>query len=150
MIMNKNNLLDKIIEFYLENKMNDAENNLELKEMFKKDISDRVIADHKEELIRATEIEQNRVYEECENKRKKNILIDKIKEAKEIVFVAIVLGFFVGIVVNQVTEVILYLKGNSYNFFFTCGWTGAAIIAIWASCKFLYRDNIERLFSKDD
>lgn len=72
----------------------------------------------------------------------------KIDEAKNVLTVAVLVGFLVGLCVNQVTEVIFYLKGNSFH----GGWTVIAVIVIIvvliAVFQFLYVDKIKDVFCR--
>lgn len=82
---------------------------------------------------------------------KKIILKEKLQNAKEVAFTAIVIGFFVGLLVNQFTDIITWGKLNAgQSAYFV---TGFCIIGILGIIYFLYKcwfvDKISNILNED-
>lgn len=111
--MEKDSILYKIVEYYVENRTGVSEwkGNLALEE--KQNIREIVInsfiddikSDIEDEL---SEEAKNKIIK-IENETRKRI---KIAEIKKIVWHGFILSFFVGLLVNQITEVISLCKGT--------------------------------------
>lgn len=102
-----------------------------LKEKLKEDIKGEII---KEEAIRLTE------------EYKKNILDEKIKQLEILFFTGIVVSFFIGLLVNQVTDLISIWKGtlNKEVFNFTLTMVGViSIITLGLIIYLLFRSIID-------
>ena len=61
---------------------------------------------------------------------KKTILKEKLQSAKEVAIIAIIVGFFVGLLVNQITEIIAWLL-------------------IFAAYKYWFVDKISNILNED-
>lgn len=112
--MEKYGLLYKIVEYYVENKAGINESKAGLTLEGKQDLKERVINSFIEDITLDIENElseeaKNKIIK-IENETRKKI---KIVEIKKIVWHGFILSFFVGLLVNQVTEVISLCKGTS-------------------------------------
>lgn len=95
-------------------------------ERLEDDITDEVVSEQIEEIY----IREKKAF-------KKTILREKIKNAKEVAIVAIVIGFFVGLLVNQFTEIIAWGKSQVGEYSLIV--TGLCIIGIWLVIQWLYK-----------
>nr|DAI79368.1 MAG TPA: Protein of unknown function (DUF1129) [Caudoviricetes sp.] len=119
-------ILDKAVRLYVRDgcDKNDKEDVLQaaetqIKEMIIKEIRAEVKAEEKEKARAEIEAEENE---------------KKLEELKDIVWSGFLVAFLVGLLVNQVTDVITHLKHDSM------GWTAIIIIIIGMICfiTFLY------------
>lgn len=82
---------------------------------------------------------------------KKTILKEKLQSAKEVAIIAIIVGFFVGLLVNQFTDIITWGKLNAGESAHIV--TGFCIIGILGIIYFLYKcwfvDKISNILNED-
>lgn len=103
--MEEQNLLDEIIEVYIssEEYKNKRQN---VRQLLKEKIRDKV----SEEII---EIEKDKIVRKSEEEIDRNEEIRKKKQMKVIVIETLILGFLIGLLANQGTDIITYIKGGT-------------------------------------
>ena len=132
-------LLDKILISYLMKEFPENDNHELFARMFKKEISDLIIKEH----IKTIQEEQEKKRAELALIKKNEKLKEKLNEARDILVVAVVIGLLVGLLANQGTEIVYYMKGNGFNFLETLGCMVIIIILIWVAYRELF---IKKLF----
>ena len=82
---------------------------------------------------------------------KKTILKEKIQNAKEVAIIAIIVGFLVGLLVNQITEIIAWGKSqmgeNTGIFTGLCSIT--ILLLIFAAYKYWFVDKMSNILNED-
>lgn len=82
---------------------------------------------------------------------KKTILKEKLQSAKEVAIIAIIVGFFVGLLVNQITEIIAWEKSQVGEFagVFTGISSIVILLLIFAAYKYWFVDKISNILNED-
>lgn len=108
-----------------------------LKEKLQKDIKDEIIKEEAEKILK----------ESIKLKKEK-----RIKEIKFTIFSGVFLSFFLGLIVNQATDIIGYLKGSvTLNSLTSTLWTLFGLSVITGLILFLlFLDNVLNLLNERD
>lgn len=128
------NKLNQLLTDYFKETNPGSLYNERLVEMFRKEICEEILDEHIDEIQR----EQSRIQNKWECEKIENDIKRKREEAKDIALVAVVIGFFIGFLVNQVTEVAFFLKGSGFNVSWTIVCSIVAISCIVISYQKLY------------
>ena len=82
---------------------------------------------------------------------KETILKEKLQSAKEVAIIAIIVGFFVGLLVNQITEIIAWGKSQMGEFagVFTGISSIVILLLIFAAYKYWFVDKISNILNED-
>lgn len=168
----ENNLLGKIVDThvddYYKNHSMDEEEKREYKRQLKQLIINKIendVCDNKKEeiekfsqrqkikLIEEAEKEKKRIIEEGRREIEKSKMIQAIEKAKTLLRDGIIVAFIVGLLVNQVTELILPMKkGVStaiglHEIVITIGLGCLLLWAISEVIKKVYYDKVEKFIS---
>ncbi|MGL5765100.1 MAG: hypothetical protein ACRCX8_05595 [Sarcina sp.] len=137
-------ILDDLIKLYI--KENLPEKEIEAKEVIEL-VTEKVKEDIHKEII---EIEKDRIYKEYQDEVTKTEDIKKKRAMRVLIIETLVLGGLIGLLVNQGTDIITYLKGGNINVGQTMLW-----ILILIMCNFLfgfliYLDKLVTYFKKKE
>ena len=103
--MENQHLLDKIIEVYISTEEYKNQKQ-DVRELLKEIIRDKV----SKEII---EIEKDKIVKKAEEEIDRKEEIRKKKQMKIIVIETLILGFLIGLLANQGTDIITYIKGGT-------------------------------------
>ncbi len=138
--MEEQNLLDKIIEVYVsKEEYKDIEQNVKelLKEKIRDEVSKEIIRVEKDNIVRKSE-------EEIDRKEQ----IKKNKQIKVIVIETLILGFMIGLLANQGTDIITYIKGDKdINVELTLIFIAILILANGLFGFLMYINKLDELFN---
>lgn len=137
-------MLNKVLKIYVEQKYPEEPEDVELVKMLKKTISEKIVNEHIDQI----QNEQAKIQAKAEREMQNKKLMGKIKEAKDIAVFAIGIGFLIGLLVNQLTEVAWFFKGNGFNPTWTALCIAALVGVICMVYKILYLDKIGDLLNK--
>lgn len=136
--------MSKILHQTLKDYLNITEPNTKYKDIIIKRLEDEITREIINENIEEIQIREKEAF-------KKKILKEKLQNAKEVAFTAIVIGFFVGLLVNQFTDIITWGKLNAGKSAHIV--TGFCIIGILGIIYFLYKcwfvDKISNILNED-
>ena len=136
--------MSKILHQTLKDYLNITEPNTKYKDIIIKRLEDEITREIINENIEEIQIREKEAF-------KKKILKEKLQNAKEVAFTAIVIGFFVGLLVSQFTDIITWGKLNAGESAHIV--TGFCIIGILGIIYFLYKcwfvDKISNILNED-
>ena len=137
--MEKQSLLDRIIYVYIstEEYRNEKQDVRKLlKEKIREEISQEII-----------EIEKDRISKKVEEEVDRKDELRKKKQIKSIVIETLVLGFLIGLLANQGTDIITYIKGGTdINIVLTLIWIVILLIVNVLFAFLMYIDNLDEIF----
>ena len=137
--MEKQSLLDRIIDVYIstEEYRNEKQDVRKLlKEKIREEISQEII-----------EIEKDRISKKVEEEVDRKDELRKKKQIKSIVIETLVLGFLIGLLANQGTDIITYIKGGTdINIVLTLIWIVILLIVNVLFAFLMYIDNLGEIF----
>ena len=137
--MEKQSLLDRIIDVYIstEEYRNEKQDVRKLlKEKIREEISQEII-----------EIEKDRISKKLEEEVDRKDELRKKKQIKSIVIETLVLGFLIGLLANQGTDIITYIKGGTdINIVLTLIWIVILLIVNVLFAFLMYIDNLDEIF----
>lgn len=137
--MEKQSLLDRIIDVYIstEEYRNEKQDVRKLlKEKIREEISQEII-----------EIEKDRISKKVEEEVDRKDELRKKKQIKSIVIETLVLGFLIGLLANQGTDIITYIKGGTdINIVLTLIWIVILLIVNVLFAFLMYIDNLDEIF----
>ena len=137
--MEKQSLLDRIIDVYIstEEYRNEKQDVRKLlKEKIREEISQEII-----------EIEKDRISKKVEEEGDRKDELRKKKQIKSIVIETLVLGFLIGLLANQGTDIITYIKGGTdINIVLTLIWIVILLIVNVLFAFLMYIDNLDEIF----
>lgn len=137
--MEKQSLLDRIIDVYIstEEYRNEKQDVRKLlKEKIREEISQEII-----------EIEKDRISKKVEEEVDRKDELRKKKQIKSIVIETLVLGFLIGLLANQGTDIITYIKGGTdINIVLTLIWIAILLIVNVLFAFLMYIDNLDEIF----
>ena len=141
--MQKEKLLDEIIDSYINKKIPDIqeeENTEDIRNLLKKQIlSDvtEVISNEKDKIVQQAELDID--------KKKQD---KKRQEMKIVVIETLFLGFLIGLLANQGTDLITYIKGGNVNVGQTLMWIILLILANLSFGLLMYINKLDGFFYK--
>ncbi len=96
-------------------------------------------------------IEKDRIKKELQEENERDEQLKNIRRIKILLFESLILGFFVGLLVNQATDVISFLKGSdAINNTHTLLWVGIILICLFLFMFVVYINKIEEFFTKKE
>ena len=119
---------------------------------FTKRLEESIIKKIVDDNIEKIREEQNKIQLENEKIFKRKILLQKVDNAKEVAIVAIVIGFFVGLLVNQFTEIIAWgkLQMGEEAWKITCFCIIGILIVIVLLYKLWYTDKVSDIIKEGE
>lgn len=145
-----NALLDEVVCEYVKSNVPKEDQREYFGNQLKKTIKQSIIQSERERLDGDVQDLLQKSKRELEKKMIHERLLSKIAEMKDLILVAVVVAFLVGLLTNQVTELIA--QGKGVNGDYVAGWTFVIsfvlLIVIVLAIKFIYVDKVERLMSK--
>ena len=142
--MQKEKLLDEIIDSYINKKIPDIqeeENTEDIRNLLKKqilsDVTEVIISNEKDKIVQQAELDIDK------NKQDK-----KRQEMKIVVIETLFLGFLIGLLANQGTDLITYIKGGNVNVGQTLMWIILLILANLSFGLLMYMNKLDGFFYK--
>ena len=142
--MQKEKLLDEIIESYINKKIPDIqeeENTEDIRNLLKKqilsDVTEVIISNEKDKIVQQAELDID--------KKKQD---KKRQEMKIVVIETLFLGFLIGLLANQGTDLITYIKGGNVNVGQTLMWIILLILANLSFGLLMYMNKLDGFFYK--
>lgn len=142
--MKKEKLLDEIIDIYINKKIPDIqgeEDTEDIRNLLKKqilnDITETIIITEKDKIVQQAELDIDK--KEKDKKR---------QEMKIVVIETLFLGFLIGLLANQGTDLITYIKGGDVNVGQTLMWIILLILANLSFGILMYMNKLDVFFNK--
>lgn len=142
--MQKEKLLDEIIDSYINKKIPDIqeeENTEDIRNLLKKqilsDVTEVIISNEKDKIVQQAELDID--------KKKQD---KKRQEMKRVVIETLFLGFLIGLLANQGTDLITYIKGGNVNVGQTLMWIILLILANLSFGLLMYMNKLDGFFYK--
>lgn len=135
----KSILYNEVIDMYTNSKMSVEDE--ETREIVKNSIDKAV----KEFVI---ESEVSEIVKRSENEIEKIEQISRVRQIKVIIIETLILGCLVGLLVNQVTDIISILKGGNVDTNQTVMWILILLILNLCFGIFMYINKLDEIFSK--
>ena len=142
--MQKEKLLDEIIDSYINKKIPDIqeeENTEDIRNLLKKqilsDVTEVIISNEKDKIVQQAELDID--------KKKQD---KKRQEMKTVVIETLFLGFLIGLLANQGTDLITYIKGGNVNVGQTLMWIILLILANLSFGLLMYMNKLDGFFYK--
>lgn len=142
--MQKEKLLDEIIDSYINKKIPDIqeeENTEDIRNLLKKqilsDVTEVIISNEKDKIVQQAELDID--------KKKQD---KKRQEMKKVVIETLFLGFLIGLLANQGTDLITYIKGGNVNVGQTLMWIILLILANLSFGLLMYMNKLDGFFYK--
>ena len=142
--MQKEKLLDEIIDSYINKKIPDIqeeENTEDIRNLLKKqilsDVTEVIISNEKDKIVQQAELDID--------KQKQD---KKRQEMKIVVIETLFLGFLIGLLANQGTDLITYIKGGNVNVGQTLMWIILLILANLSFGLLMYMNKLDGFFYK--
>ena len=142
--MQKEKLLDEIIDSYINKKIPDIqeeENTEDIRNLLKKqilsDVTEVIISNEKDKIVQQAELDID--------KKKHD---KKRQEMKIVVIETLFLGFLIGLLANQGTDLITYIKGGNVNVGQTLMWIILLILANLSFGLLMYMNKLDGFFYK--
>ena len=142
--MQKEKLLDEIIDSYINKKIPDIqeeENTEDIRNLLKKqilsDVTEVIISNEKDKRVQQAELDID--------KKKQD---KKRQEMKIVVIETLFLGFLIGLLANQGTDLITYIKGGNVNVGQTLMWIILLILANLSFGLLMYMNKLDGFFYK--
>ena len=142
--MQKEKLLDEIIDRYINKKIPDIqeeENTEDIRNLLKKqilsDVTEVIISNEKDKIVQQAELDID--------KKKQD---KKRQEMKIVVIETLFLGFLIGLLANQGTDLITYIKGGNVNVGQTLMWIILLILANLSFGLLMYMNKLDGFFYK--
>nr|WP_288564231.1 hypothetical protein [uncultured Romboutsia sp.] len=142
--MQKEKLLDEIIDSYINKKIPDIqeeENTEDIRNLLKKqilsDVTEVIISNEKDKIVQQAELDID--------KKKQD---KKRQEMKIVVIETLFLGFLIGLLANQGTDLITYIKGGNVNVGQTLMWIILLILANLSFGLLMYMNKLDGFFYK--
>lgn len=145
-----NSLLDKVVCEYVKSTVPKEELHEYFGSQLKNTIKQSIIQSEKDRLDDYAQSMLQKSKRELEQKMIRERLMSKIAETKDLILVAVIVAFLVGLLTNQVTELIAQGKGVAGDYV-TSGTVGVSCVllcVIALAIKFIYVDKVESLMSK--
>ena len=137
-------LLDEIIDSYINKKIPDIqeeENTEDIRNLLKKqilsDVTEVIISNEKDKIVQQAELDID--------KKKQD---KKRQEMKIVVIETLFLGFLIGLLANQGTDLITYIKGGNVNVGQTLMWIILLILANLSFGLLMYMNKLDGFFYK--
>ena len=142
--MQKEKLLDEIIDSYINKKIPDIqeeENTEDIRNLLKKqilsDVTEVIISNEKDKIVQQAELDID--------KKKQD---KKRQEMKIVVIETLFLVFLIGLLANQGTDLITYIKGGNVNVGQTLMWIILLILANLSFGLLMYMNKLDGFFYK--
>ena len=142
--MRKEKLLDEIIDSYINKKIPDMqgeEDTEDIRNLLKKqilsDVTEVIISNEKDKIVQQAELDID--------KKKQD---KKRQEMKIVVIETLFLGFLIGLLANQGTDLITYIKGGDVNVGQTLMWIILLILANLSFGLLMYMNKLDGFFNK--
>lgn len=126
-------MIENLVETYVDNKVTDGP---DVKNLLREKIIDTVY-----NIV--IEKEKNRIEQEAKDKIDKEEEKRKRREIKVVIIETLIIGFLVGLLVNQFTDVISYTKGVNINIMTTLLWIFILLLFSFAFAFLMYTNRID-------
>ena len=135
----KSILYNEVIDMYTNSKMSleDEETREIVKNSIDKAIKEFVIESEVSEIVKRSENEIEKIEQ-----------ISRVRQIKVIIIETLILGCLVGLLVNQVTDIISILKGGNIDTNQTVMWILILLILNLCFGIFMYINKLDEIFSK--
>ena len=135
--------LEALVEYFINGEKADIKGD----SYFYKAVKERFISDIKEEIKVEYKEEMKK---NAEEEREKIRLINKIKDFKALFFSGIIIAFIVGLLVNQVTDIISIFKGalNAKFLIYSVGYSFIIAVVLYLIIKFSLLSEILKIIKK--
>lgn len=137
-----NEVIDKFVENFKAESIEDEKIKSELKEYLYIQITDEVINSKKDEIEEYTNKKEAEMIQNANKKIQKESLRQKIKDSRELLVSGTVIAFFMGMAVNQFTEFVSILVNENMKIYFSIGLGVLFLLICFVTYKWFFRDKV--------